>query len=149
MRKEKAHRKCVCVCFPIRSNKKISYVSPLFSRLVRDINIKDRIQRGIYRRHRERGEIRSNGRWTLGIKPCDFWSTQGRLRYWEGGLCEKNHKEDLMVVKPDLGLVNLSMCGGLRRGKVSPSLPAKRDESRLLVDEVSQGSECCREHSHL
>ena len=64
-------------------------------------------------------------------------------------MCEKNHKEDLMVVKPDLGLVNLSMCGGLRRGKVSPSSPAKRDESRSLVDEVSQGSERCREPSHL
>nr|KAJ0200330.1 hypothetical protein LSAT_V11C600310600 [Lactuca sativa] len=47
----------------------------------------------------------------------------------------ENHKEDLMVIKPDLGFVNLSICSGFRRGKVSPSSPAKRDESRSLVDE--------------
>ena len=64
-------------------------------------------------------------------------------------LCETDHKEDLMVVKPYTGLVNLRICGDLRRGKVSPSSPAKRDESRSLVDEVSQGSERYREHSHL
>ena len=64
-------------------------------------------------------------------------------------LCETDHKEDLMVIKPDLGLVNLIICGGLCRGKVIPSSPAKRDESRSLVDEGSQCSERCREPSHL